>query len=204
MATHQTEQSKPAKLSAKDRNKSPPKVKGKEANLEVPPEAPTITEEQRQGERRGNVDAMAFALQQLSTPEAPPAPQAPTAAVEQFNKELVDLQKKYGVAIAPAVLKAPKADKLQSNGITRPGPGTITGKVWAAADAITAQQNGVVAAIASVKAHPLTHNINDHTIKTQYSRWRQYNGVKGRLPMLNPTPVPTVQGEDDGLTAAVH
>lgn len=199
MATHQTAASKPKALSAKDRAK--PKVKGKEANLIVS-EVEAVTDDQRKAERRANVDSMAFAVQQLSATPAQSPPKAPEQANIDFNNELKALQEKYGQKVAPAVLKAPKADKLQSNGITRPGTNTTTGKVWAAADAITAAQNGVVAAIASVKAHQLTHGINSHTVKTQYARWRAYNGVKGRLPTLNPTP--QVQGEDDGLAASVH
>ena len=194
MATQQT--------AAKSKGKAAPKAKGKAANLAVEPVVSQVTEEQRQGERRANVDSMAFAVQQLSAPQTPPAPKTPPQASAEFQAELEALQKRFGVAVAPAVLKAPKADKLRSNDVTRPGTNTLTGKVWAAADAITAQQNGVVAAIASVKAHPLTKGINDHTIKTQYSRWRQYNGVKGRLPTLNPTP--QVQGQDDGLSASMH
>lgn len=178
------------------------KVMGESAMLEVPKDVPVVTEEQRQGERRANVDSMAFAVQQLSTPitpEPPKQPEAPDLAKQQFAEELAKLQEKYGVTVVPPVRNTPKNDRLRSHDVTRPGANTTTGKIWQAADEITASQNGVVAAVASVKAHKLVHGINDHTVKTQYARWRKYNGVTGRLPTLQPMIVKMVEGQDDGL-----
>lgn len=63
-------------------------------------------------------------------------------------------------------------EKDQQNGITRPKEGTITRKVWDAAD--KTQDRAKVFEICR-KA-----KINDATIATQYGKWRAYNGITGR------------------------
>lgn len=186
---------KPRKPS-KGQRKQAEKIFGEKAVLEMPAEV-EILPEQREAERRHNVDAMLFAVQQLTTPIVEPEPpKVPPEVQEKFQEELKKLQEKFQVRLAPAILPKPK-EKLQSHGITRPGPGTETGKVWQVADQITASQNGVAATIASVRTNKLLIGVNDHTIKTQYARWRKYNGVTGRIPTVQPQP--QVCGEYDGL-----
>lgn len=162
---------------------------GKGAVLEQPTEKHVIVEEQRKGERRGN-NAMNFAVQQLSTPQAPeekPHLETPPELTEDFQKALAELKEKFGVAetAPPAKATKPKAEKVQQNGITRPGANTLCGRIWAAADEITDKQHGAVATIGALKEHPATHDANEHTIKTQYARWRAFNGISGRLPKIN-------------------
>jgi len=163
------------------------KLFGKEAPLEEPKgDVQPVTEDQRKGERRANVDSMAFAVQQLSTPVAPsPSLETPPAAREQFNKELEELKAKYNITGPAAKVKPQRADKVQQNGITRPAANTLCGKIWEAADQITNSQHGAVATISALKGDPATKDVNEHTIKTQYARWRAFNGVSGRLPRIN-------------------
>lgn len=177
------------------------KIFGKEAVLEMPPEIEVLPE-QREAERRANVDAMQFAVQQLTTPAAPTEPpKAPPEVVEQFNEELKKLQEKFGVRIAPAV-QPKQSERLKSHGITRPGPGTETGKIWQVADEITSSQHGVPATIVAVRTNRMLIGVNDNTIKTQYARWRKYNGVTGRIPTVQPDPQP--EGQDEGLSKAIQ
>lgn len=149
-----------------------------------------ISEEQRQGERRQQEAnaVMQFTAGQMTTPAAhAPALNAEQQKKAEFDSKMADLAKEYGQpmpAAAPAT--KPKLAKQQVNGITRPAEGTETGKVWACADAISASQNGHPAQVAQMKAHPMMKGMNDHTLKTQYSRWRAYNGVKGRLQTIKP------------------
>lgn len=162
---------------------------------EVPPE-------QREGERRQSKSdaSMKFSTAALSTPAAhPPALSAEQQNQAKFLEAQAELAKKFGVNL-PAVAQ-PKAasTRLQANGITRPATGTTTGNVWAAADAISASQGGSPAQVSQVKAHPLMQGVNDHTVKTQYSRWRQFNGIKGRIQIIKPV---QAEGNDAGLAAA--
>jgi len=147
-----------------------------------------ITEEQREAERRAEDDrrheerrqessnaAMVFSMQQLTTPIA-----APQAAIEQYHKELEALREKYNIPKEQAQVL--RGEKLLRNGITRPAAGTVTGKVWAEADAITVK-HGRPATIAELKV--MLPQINLHTVKTQYARWRQFNDVKGRVSVVS-------------------
>lgn len=173
--------------------------------LESAPEV-VITEEQREAERRDHERrederrtseaAMAFAVQQMSTPVAPQI-KTPPALTEAFKAEFDALQKKYGVVVVPSVPKA-ASTKVQQHGITRPGEGTVTGKVWTAADRLTTQR-GNYASIAELKVDASLIGVNDHTIKTQYARWRAFNGVTGRVAKPQEAAKPVVQGADEGL-----
>lgn len=169
-------------------------------NLKAPTEA-EISEEQRQGERRqAQADAvMGFSASQMSAPAAH-APQltAEQAKKAEFDAAVAKLAAEMGIQAPQAAIKAPRADKNARNGITRPADGTITGKVWAAADAISISQGGTPATVAAVKAHPITAGINDHTVKTQYARWRQFNGVKGRLQVVKPSTGSGVVAQHEG------
>ena len=152
-----------------------------------PAPAVEVSTEQRAADKQAN-DAMKFSIQQMQTPAVLETPavllNADAEKQAEFNAAVTKLAAEYGLSLpAPVVVKV-KADKLQRNGITRPGANTVCGKIWAAADAISASQGGAPATIASLKAHSATQGINDHTIKTQYSRWRHYNGVAGRLPTI--------------------
>jgi hypothetical protein len=172
--------------------------KGRKMPVAPPAE---VTDEQRQGERRQQqADAViAFSTSQLQTPAA----HAPTLTAEQIQRQAFDaavakLAAEMGVTQPVVATKAPRADKNQRNGITRPADSSITGKVWAAADAISVAQNGTPATISAVKAHDLTKGINDHTVKTQYARWRAYNGIKGRLQVVKPSTGSGVVAQHDG------
>lgn len=183
-----TQQSQPTKANKpRTKPKDPPKVK-----IIVPPDLADaeITAEQREGERRQEEndrrhgDAMAFAVEQLTAPQTkplePPQLAPPKAALDLYNQRLAALNAQFGVQTAPQ-----QTAKQSRNGITRPGADTRTGKVWACADSITIA-NHRSATIAELKAHPDLRVVNVNTIKTQYARWRQYNGVQGRQSATMP------------------
>jgi hypothetical protein len=137
----------------------------------------------------------------LTAPTAAPA-SVPTAAtaemnptqLAQFQAAMLALGQQFGMPAEviqnlsnPSTLLAttPRSAKDTRNSITRPGADTKTGKVWAIGDAISMQKGGTPettpASIAELKAHPDLRQFNDHTIRTQYARWRQYYGVSGRV-----------------------
>ena len=191
-STSATATKKPAAkpLSMPKEAKGPTKAQLKKAAaLGLMPES-EITEEQRVAERRSNA-AMSFSVQQLSAPQAP-ALITPPAVTDKFKEELAALQAKHGIVPSAVKVSTPRAEKIIQHGITRPNPETLCGKIWAAADELSATSHGV-ATIASLKLHSNTQGVNEHTIKTQYARWRAFNGVTGRLPKIHA--VHQVQGE---------
>jgi len=126
-------------------------------------------------------------------------PATPPAILESYNRELAELQARHN--LTPAQLaalhptskskqtadkqdKLAKPAKVQQNGVTRPALTTTCGLIWAAADEISAQVHGVCP-IALLKQHKSVLGINDHTVKTQYARWRLFNGIKGRLQTIH-------------------
>lgn len=148
-----------------------------------------ITEEQRQGERRQaeNTAIAQFANGNMTTPAA----HAPALTSEQqkkaeFDAKVAALAKEMGVEPPAVATRTARPARQATNGITRPASGTETGKVWEAADNISVAQNGHPASIAQLKEHHTMKGMNEHTLKTQYARWRRYNGVKGRLPTIKP------------------
>lgn len=160
-----------------------------------------ISEEQRKEERRAadkarsSQNAMSFAVQQLGVPVAPQAA-TPPQLTEEYKAELKKLQEKFGVQASTAKERAPKAEKVIANDTTRPAAETLCGKIWAAADELS-KLSGTVATIAALKMHADTQGVNEHTIKTQYARWRKFNGIEGRLPKIQS--VHQTPGEYEGI-----
>lgn len=69
--------------------------------------------------------------------------------------------------------QAPAPTKVQQNGITRPGEGTICAKVWATLDKLRAKGEETTA----TGAMDLLKDINPATVRTQTQRWREYHGI---------------------------
>ena len=86
------------------------------------------------------------------------------------------MAKKEKSAVAPAESAAPKAPKVEQNGVTRPGADTTTGQIWLVADQISAKIKAP-APRSDVFAQCKTLGINEATIATQYGKWRKFNGV---------------------------
>lgn len=158
--------------------------KGK--NMPAPADAAEVTDEQRKAERRqADNDRRA---QFAPTTQTAPAVHEPTKEEKkamEFQQKMKELAEQYGVDPAtlgaPKQAKAPRGDKQQQNGITRPAENTKCGLIWGLADKISHDQDGHPASIAQLKATNELKQMNDHTLKTQYARWRAYNGVKGRV-----------------------
>lgn len=173
---------------------------------ELPQTDSDIPEEVRAQERREHEErrairpeqVAAFVVQNLSTPLVPegadPLHRTPDQVAAEFNAKMqeraAEIAKEMGIEDPNALTQLlkgqapqpPKLQKLSRNGITRPGANTKTGAIWDAADEISVKHPGQTAAtIAELKAHPALRGMNDHTIKTQYARWRQFHGVKGRV-----------------------
>lgn len=82
--------------------------------------------------------------------------------------------------------KEKEANRMpEQNGVRRPQPETSCGRAWALMDQISATL-GQPAPISYVLNLAGRHGLNEDTVKTQYARWKKFNGVTGRVPV----PVP--------------
>jgi hypothetical protein len=101
---------------------------------------------------------------------------------------------------AKAEAKASKAKVKQpnQNGVTRPTPDGSCGKVWALADSMSAHLKQPVP-ISTLIVETRKHNLNDATTRTQYARWKVYNGVVGAVPKI---PAPEASHEHQHNTNA--
>lgn len=90
---------------------------------------------------------------------------------------------------APKAEKAPKVERAQSNGITKPKDGSTTGRIWDIADSIS-KKKGSPATRAEVLEQTGKEEINEATVATQYQRWRTYFGVKAAPKAAKAAPAP--------------
>jgi len=80
---------------------------------------------------------------------------------------------------APTLTPTPTPEKVgqpTANGVTRPKSGTICGRIWEMADALSATI-GVPADRASILEQAKIEGINDATAATQYGKWCKFYGV---------------------------
>jgi len=180
-----------------------------QAASDLPPEV--IAQERREREERRAIQpdqAHAFVAQHLAAPVVPdgadPLHRTPEQVAAEFKQKMeeaaANVAKELGISDPNAVTQLlqgqapqpPRPAKLTRNNITRPASGTLTGTVWDVADEISKSHPGTTpATIAEIKADSRIRGMNDHTIKTQYARWRAYHGVRGRVAL--PTPVQAQQ-----------
>lgn len=111
------------------------------------------------------------------------AAKAQAKAEKDALKETAKLLKAEAKAAkaAEAAGKKVKVSQPQQNGVTRPKAEGACGKVWAIADSIS-QRIGEPVSIAMLQKETSQAGLNDATTRTQYARWKQYNGVIGRVP----------------------
>lgn len=82
---------------------------------------------------------------------------------------------------------AREASKMpEQNGVRRPKTDTKCGKVWTLIETI-GEQMGQTPPVAYVMQHGKAQGFDDNTLKTQYARWKKFNGIEGRVatPMLD-------------------
>lgn len=118
------------------------------------------------------------------------------AKVAKEAKATADAAAKQAKAEAKAQAEAAKAaaaeakktvKQPQQNGITRPRADGSCGKVWGIADSMSAAKQGPVS-ISELIVQTQASGLNDATTRTQYARWKTFNGVFAAVPK----PVATV------------
>ena len=83
-------------------------------------------------------------------------------------------------AAAAAIEKPAKVVMPQQHGITRPKADGACGKVWAIADAMSSRL-GQPVPISMLSKETAAAGLNDATTRTQYARWKTFNGVFGAV-----------------------
>ena len=120
--------------------------------------------------------------------EAREAAKAEAKAKKEAEKQ-AKAEERAEAARKKAEEKAAKAaEKVKvvmpsQHGITRPRPDGACGKVWAIADAESARL-GQPVPISMLAPLCKDAGLNDATTRTQYARWKQFNGVFG--PVAKP------------------
>lgn len=112
------------------------------------------------------------------------AEKAAAKLAEKEAKAAAAAQKKADEKAAKeAAAAAKKAEKEanrmpEQNGVRRPKPETLCGQAWALFDSLSASGPTAISP-ALEKAKEL--GLNEGNVKTEYSRWRKYFGVTGRI-----------------------
>lgn len=83
-------------------------------------------------------------------------------------------------AAKPAKEPKVKVERIVQNDVTRPKDGSVTGKVWDIADAIS-KKKGEPASRSEVMEQAEKDGINEATVATQFQRWRTFFGVERKV-----------------------
>ena len=75
--------------------------------------------------------------------------------------------------------KSIEQNRPEQNGLKRPSSGSTCAIIWDTCDRITSEQGSHCT---SAELFNALQGYNECTLRTQYARWRQFNGITGRLP----------------------
>ena len=75
--------------------------------------------------------------------------------------------------------KSVEQNRPEQNGLKRPSAGSTCAIIWDTCDRITNETGHVCT---SAELFNALQGYNECTLRTQYARWRQFNGITGRLP----------------------
>ena len=87
-------------------------------------------------------------------------------------------------AAKPVVEKTGKTieqNRPEQNGLKRPSKGSACCIIWDTCDKLTVPDHTCT----SAELFNALQGYNECTLRTQYARWRQFNGITGRLPGQN-------------------
>ena len=133
---------------------------------EIGSEDPTDEEiDESNAPQNGSICSSLFGamLNPATVPAAPAAPVTPKKDVEKTGKTI-------------------EPNRPEQNGLKRPSKGSTCCIIWDTCDKITAQKESTCT---SAELFNALQGYNECTLRTQYARWRQFNGVTGRLPGQN-------------------
>lgn len=100
------------------------------------------------------------------------------AADEAKAKALADKAAAKAAAAAANAETKVKVEMPSQYGVTRPKPDGACGKVWALADQLSGALQRPVS-ISELITETAKAGLNDATTRTQYARWKTFNGIFG-------------------------
>lgn len=96
----------------------------------------------------------------LNPGSVPPVPEQPKKEAEKTGKTI-------------------EQNRPEQNGLKRPSKGSTCCIIWDTCDRITTEK---ATTCTSAELFNALQGYNECTLRTQYARWRQFNGITGRLP----------------------
>ena len=155
--------------------------------VEKLPEAPAEVEVAEDEPVSTGPSMLAGLVGNMLNPES--VPQAPK--VEQPKKQ------------AEKTGKTVEQNRPEQNGLKRPSSGSTCAIIWDTCDRIT---NETEHTCTSAELFNALQGYNECTLRTQYARWRQFNGITGRLPnQQKQTKLPAEwQDAIDALMGKIH
>lgn len=134
-------------------------------------------------QKTGETESQNETSNEDETTEDAPAPGNPILAslVSQITnpKDNTPQAKPEPKATPEKTGKTIEPNRAEQNGLKRPSAGSTCALIWSACDRITAEKGSTCT---SGELFAACNGLNECTLRTQYARWRQYNGVTGRLP----------------------
>ena len=134
-------------------------------------------------------EAQAEAHQKTPAAEKEAQTKAEAKAEAEVNAAKAKAEKDAKRQAAREAKEKEKADKKaereanrmpEQNGVRRPKPHTLCGQAWQKADELSAALQRPVSIKELLAATDQIH-LNPVNVKSEYARWRKFNGVKGRI-----------------------
>ena len=134
------------------------------AEVELETESVEPVAEQTEPEAPAAPSMLASLVGNMLNPETiPQAPAAPKKEAEKTGK----------------TGKTVEQNRPEQNGLKRPSAGSTCAIIWDTCDRITSETEHTCT---SAELFNALQGYNECTLRTQYARWRQFNGITGRLP----------------------
>lgn len=131
---------------------------------ELPPEAPNSDSEELEESVPQSNPVCSTLFGAMLNPEKMPAAPAPAPKKD-----------------AEKTSKVIEPNRPEQNGLKRPSKGSTCCIIWDTCDKLTSPEHTCT----SAELFNALQGYNECTLRTQYARWRQFNGVTGRLPGQN-------------------
>lgn len=112
------------------------------------------------------------------------------AEVEKHSKSFGDIRKAFSEEekvrkAAEAEAKKAASQMPEQNGVRRPRPDSLCGQAWALMDECSSRLQQPVPVSFVLQLAP-GYGLNEGNIKTEYARWKKFNGVDGRVDIPLP------------------
>ena len=150
---------------------------------QIAAEAATAAKQAATAAKQAEKEAKVAAAAELKAAKAAEraAKKEAAEAAKADKKASVEAEK---AAKAQAKLDAKAAKEAQrqpeQNGVRRPGPDGLCGKVWGLADSLSAEMSQAVPIANLLKAGE-EQGMNVSNIRTEYARWKKFHGLSGRI-----------------------